>query len=140
MLNFHWSRFNFESGNDKQRIEPINLLQAVRLFKNSWDLVKNKTIVKCFKKAFPNARLEDMTEKIEEVDFSPVAIRGLFSASITLCDYLQANDHDMNDLTAKRRQAPEILLTWNPTTLRSRNRNISIRLSVVPRSSKLRTF
>ena len=88
LLNLYWSRFNFESGNDKQKIEPINLLQAVRLFRNSWDLVKTQTIVRCFKKVFPNTHLEDSTENTDEVDFSPVAIRGLFPASVTLRDYL----------------------------------------------------
>ena len=63
LLNHYWALAAGSDGNT-EKLKPIGLLQALRFFKNAWDLVKEETIRRCFQKALTGIwQSEEETEK-----------------------------------------------------------------------------
>ena len=91
LVEHYWSEA--KSG----QVKEINLLQAIRFLRESWDQVKQETVFKCFKKCLPNVRLaidpeaqDDGASTREEVFVDPLIVHQSFPSGYTFADFVEA--------------------------------------------------
>ena len=81
---------------EEKALKPVNLLQAVRFFRDAWDLVRVETVLKCFRLAFPECFASGESieeEQEEEIILSPQVAKEVLPPSVTLQDYLHADEN-----------------------------------------------
>lgn len=89
LLYYYWAQI--KSG---QEVTEVNMHQAIRYLVQSWNDVKQSTIVNCFRKALPDVYVKSTEVESEpDTDLEDEILDEFFSSSYTFDDYVEADQN-----------------------------------------------